>query len=122
MFVFHVKHKKEDFMSLDWNAKGITGWEALFEDENEKTRLAYFCWELMRIGVSRVTEKNAKNTWERIEIAQKLEGTILTKNENGAIVPCPYTEEDVKKYIGYSTNVTNKTNAQFAKSMVTDRL
>jgi hypothetical protein len=109
-------------MSLDWNCEKVTGWETLRADETENARLAYFCWELMRVGIGSVTKENVQQVWKRIDVAQKLDGALLQGWENGEIAYFPYTEADVEKYVGYSTNVTTVTNAEWAKSFVASRL
>ena len=89
-------------MSLDWNADKVKDLDALRDDGVEWTKTTYLCFELMRVGIQRITEKNVEDVWTRIELMQKLEGPLLTWVGN----PLPLTHEDIVRRIGYSTNVT----------------
>ena len=90
-------------MSLDWSADKVQDLDELRDDGIEWSKTAYLCFELMRVGVQHITEKNVEDVWTRIEIMQKLEGPILTWGGK----PLPLTHEDIVRRIGYSTNVTN---------------
>ena len=105
-------------MPLAWDASNVRDWEELATDDAVWIRTAYLCHELMRCGISSITQKNFHEVWVRVDIMQRLDGTIL-QNEYGDI---PYTFEDIERHIGYTTNATNETQAQWLKKVYANRL
>jgi hypothetical protein len=99
-------------MSLDWNATKVADLEALNEGPGEASKTAYLCYNLMFVGVSRITETNAEDTWKRIALWEATNGATLRSNEGE---PMPYTREDITARIGYSTTVTNETTTAWLK-------
>jgi predicted translin family RNA/ssDNA-binding protein len=92
-------------MSLNWSASKVHNLDELQDDGIEWSKTTYLCFELMRVGVQNITEKNVEDVWTRIEIMQKLEGPLLTWVGE----PLPLTHEDIVRRVGYSTNVSNET-------------
>jgi len=92
-------------MSLDWNAEKVEGLEELHKlDPSQDYKTAYLCFELMRVGVNRITEDNVEDVWTRIDMMQRLEGPLFYYGEDRT----GYIREDIVRRIGYSTNVSNE--------------
>jgi hypothetical protein len=97
-------------MSLDWNATKVANLEELHKSEAEKTKTAYLAYALMFAEVGTITEANWVEVATRIDIQQKLQGTVLVTNEGE---PNPFTAKDIERRIGYSTNVSTKPFSQW---------
>jgi hypothetical protein len=65
------------------------------------------------IGMGNITEENAGEVWARLAISQGLVGSFL--NRGG--VPVLYTQEDITRRIGLRTNYSNRTRAEFFKTV-----
>jgi hypothetical protein len=104
-------------MPLTYDATKITNSKELHESPTERTKSAYLCFEMMRCGFGwEITQDNAPKLWKRVKVAQKVWGSILTSPEGEV----PYTEADIMRRVGYSTNVPMVTDAKFAKSLMAD--
>jgi hypothetical protein len=104
-------------MPLTYDATKITNFEELHESPMEWTKSAYLCFEMMRCGFGwEITQDNAPKLWKRVKVAQKVWGAILTSSEGDVF----YTEADILRRVGYSTNVAMVTEAKFAKSLMAD--
>jgi hypothetical protein len=102
-------------MPLTWNAEKVQNWELLQSDDTEWQKTAYLCYELMRNSIGHIDEKNVVEVWTRIDMTQKLEGALLSGVVDNKSVQIPYSFEDIKRRIGYSTNVTTLTTQQWLK-------
>ena len=92
-------------MSLNWDATKCENLDELLEG-SEGAKTQYLCYEFIRCGFGwEIKESNWTELWTRIEIIQKLEGTLLTGFEDGKKVEVPYTAEDIRRRIGYTANV-----------------
>ena len=105
-------------MPLTWDCTNVRDWVDLTTDDAVWLRTAYLAYELMRCGISTITEKNVYEVWVRVDIMQRLDGAILG-NADGDV---PYTFEDIERHVGYTTNVTNETQAQWLKKVYANRL
>ena len=103
----------KETMPLTWDCRKVEGYQALHEDDLEMSKTAYLCYELMRIGVGSITQANVGEVWSRVRVSQKVWGSILT--DEGRDVP--YTQEDINRRIGYTTNAS-----RFSRKDFTDRL
>jgi len=104
-------------MPLTYDATKISDRGELHGSPTEQTKTAYLCFEMMRCGFGwEITQDNAPKLWKRVKVAQKVWGAILTSPEGEV----PYTEADILRRVGYSTNVAMVTDAKFAKSLMAD--
>lgn len=95
-------------MSLNWQFtdkerfKGIKG-----DPMND-----LFIWGCMMVDLGQITEKNAVEWQKRYALYDRLYGPFYyaDKERTTSLVP---TLEQVKARIGLTTNVTNRTTAQF---------
>lgn len=103
-------------MALQWNfqnCKGIC--------ENGKVKDAevlkwkdILIWTSMCVGLNGITEKNLKVWEKRLNTMNKLNYFMGQEGEKGVNVPF----EIVKKCVGFTTNVSTKTEAKFNKNVL----
>lgn len=100
-------------MPLTWDASKVENLEELQNSKYWKVT-AEFCFLLGTIGINKVTTDNWEEVATRCHIYEKLNGVTWSywDKENGT-EPYPITPEFVKRHIGYVTNNSNKTRAQF---------
>lgn len=103
-------------MPLTWDCVQVEDWQSLHEDDTEFSKSAYLCYELMRIGVGSITQENAAEVWDRVRVSQKVWGSILT---NGG-QDLPYSQADITRRIGYTTNVTRFSRKEFTDRLLTE--
>lgn len=87
-------------MALNWNATEVEAFEG-FSDE-EKQRCALFAFELMAVDISAVTEDNIEELYLRLQIYSRLNREELK-----------YSYQDVLSYVGFRTNVTNRSRQKW---------
>jgi hypothetical protein len=104
-------------MSLDWNATKVANLDTLHTQKVEANKTAYLCYNLMFVGVGRITEDNVEDTWKRVSLWERLHGALLSDSEGN---PFYYTREDLLARIGYSTNVSTMTSLAFIKKVWSD--
>lgn len=83
------------------------------EHRKEYVKTTYLCFALMAAKVGRITEDNWSEVFARVEIAQKLFGSFIYIDSE----KYNYTPADIKRRIGYSTNVSTETFAKFMKGI-----
>ena len=94
-------------MSLNWDASNIkVGWDTL--DEDGRDQVANLAWILMATGIKNVTVDNVEELYIRIELY------IALTDVRG----WHYSLDELKGYIGYSTNVTSETRTQWTKRII----
>jgi len=92
-------------MSLDWSAERVEGLDELHAlDPSQSHKTTYLCFELMRVGVNRITEENVEDVWTRIDMMQRLEGPLFYYGDEKVGL----TREDIVRRIGYATNVSDE--------------
>jgi len=74
-------------------------------------------WLSLSCGYNKITEDNLDSVWRRVDASQRLFGPQFGY-DTGLVW---LTKADVEKYIGLSTNVSAKTDAQFAKGLMDPR-
>jgi hypothetical protein len=110
-------------MSLDWNATKVTNLDELNSTEEGKSKTINLCWLLMATGIGRVTEANYIEVFNRINIYERVNGALLSSvNEDDELVKHFYTLGDIRDRIGYSTNVSTETSAQWLKRFFTTKV
>jgi hypothetical protein len=108
-------------MPLNWNATKVANFKE--GDEEWRENVAYFCFTLMAIGVSSVTEKNLGDIYTRIKILNALNGPLRYHYDEETKVKTPVYDFDfVKSMVGYSTNVSNETFLQWIKRFSKHRI
>ena len=112
-------------MPVTYDFSNVRDYEELHANEMEwgKTQALFNGgWDLGIfdiIGMSSITEENAGEVWARLAIAQGLVGSFLNaKRDNSAeVVPILYTRNDIIRRIGLRTNYSNRTRAEFFKTV-----
>lgn len=99
-------------MALTWDATKVTDWK-------KKTGAVAdtMIWMTMFVGMNEITEKNAEEFYARIQLLEKLFGAYLnqTDTETKVTEPKYITFDDVKSFIGLTTNASTLTRNQFNK-------
>jgi hypothetical protein len=105
-------------MSLNWSILSVRDHEAVnfnpLKPEEIHPVLHYLIFACIPVGMSGITEKNKVKFFERISIYQRMCGPAI-KFAGG--VQVYVTMEDIERYVGLSTNVSNETDAWFFKNV-----
>lgn len=110
-------------MALHWNVDRCADREKFFyttPDGYKKLRDVYENIVLLTAGVDigEITEKNAVEFLTRLRVLERIDGCfIYRKDEEGKIVPSPFTYEQVSDMIGMHTNATTRSRAGFMKKI-----
>ena len=99
-------------MSLDWNITNCNNWENL-KSEKEWGITNTLIWATMSVDMGDITEKNYVEFYSRIKALEAVFGALANGPDGSYFI----TIEDVKKRIGLSTNVSDKTIGQFFKKI-----
>lgn len=82
--------------------------------DSERPILDALIWATLFVGMNEITPKNAVRFYKRASFWEKVVNPYLqTVNDDGTTSPRPLTQDDVNRWIGLSTNATNKTDSQF---------
>ena len=108
-------------LNTDWTRVGGTErwgtdkkWdECTPAEQREWTKAQYFGFLLMGIDMGGVTEANLLEVQTRAHIFQKSVGGVIGFDGEDY----HYTNTDIASYVGYCTNVGNKTRAQWLKRL-----
>lgn len=101
-------------MSLDWNATKVAGIN--WEDTEEADTVARFAFILMAIGIGSVTEKNLPEVIVRNKIREALFGMMYYYiDETTGTRKSAYTDDFIRRMVGYSTNVTTEPRGKWLK-------
>lgn len=100
-------------MALYWNIEKCRDYKELAKDEN-RALTDTLIWATMFVGISTITEDNAKEFYARLRLVELLSGTLVSQKGE----PYHLTLEDVELRIGLATNAISLTRAQFLKSKV----
>jgi len=74
-------------------------------------------WMTMLVDMGQITEKNWEEFFLRTQIWERLNGSMMVKFVEGEQVHIYITPQDVKNYIGLSTNVAYLSDAKFRKKI-----
>lgn len=106
-------------MPLTWDISDVKDRDGLYNDEGSMdAKWSTMILMTMPIGISHLTDKTAPEFWARLNLLQKLESGLVLRYEDGKPVPEMYTEDDVRRMVGLSTNASSRTRAQFLKDQV----
>ena len=96
-------------MPLTWDIQKVENWEEVSEgDEWKKTE--GIIWSTLLIHLGEITEKNYVEFYTR--------GTFVHPNVFGETISL----SDIKRRVGLHTNVSKKTQIQFARSVFKSQL
>jgi len=111
-------------MSLDFNYQDVANparWgdtkdstELTTDEKWERDKVQYFCYLLMSIDMGTVTEANLLEVQVRAHLFQTSVGGVISFSTGDNYI---YSSSEIKSYIGYSTNVSTKTRAQWLKRL-----
>ena len=99
-------------MSLDWNAEKVQDLER--KREENPRMLDCLIWASLSIGLGEITEKNLKEWVYRLRRAAFEERPLIIRQDG---TPYEITEELIRQWIGFRTNVSNISNAAFDQIM-----
>jgi hypothetical protein len=108
-------------LNTDWTRVGGTerwGTNKKWDDctpaeQREWTKAQYFGFLLMGIDMGGVTEENLLEVQVRAKIFQSSVGGVIGFDGEDY----HYTNADIASYVGYSTNISIKTRAQWLKRL-----
>lgn len=98
-------------MSLNYNLQGIA--DGVVEENSTLTEAMIFL--TMHIGWGEITEQNAAQWYARVHVWEQTYGTMLRvrdEDDPDHMSPRPITPEDVRKFIGLTTNVFGHSGAK----------
>lgn len=123
-------------MSLNWNLTKVENhetkcfkiatyddaWRGIKKGERVLNDVTYtLIFGTIAAGLRGITAANADKFWARISAYEKLYGAFIRgTNDKGEPVDEPLTYQDILDHIGLSTNVSDETDAKWAKRIITD--
>ena len=103
-------------MSLNYELGKIPNYrEVCLQDKQLKPLTKTLIFALMGIGVSEITQKNAREVALRLRIQETIHGVFLSERVDGNLQDRPITLKDVEAHIGLSTNASKMTDSEFDK-------
>lgn len=99
-------------MALNWNITEVKDWDKTTEEEN--VVLNTLIWMTMAVGMREITEKNHIEFHARVQLIEKLHGSLLHEEGKDRLIKL----EEVKRFIGLSTNASTLTRNQFNKNQL----
>lgn len=101
-------------MPLTWDSTAVEG----DLSENDLATRHALTFATMGIGINRITEDNAREVYARLSFYEKVNGAYrFATDENGETSPLFFSPEDVVRFIGFRTNASPMTKAQFYKNV-----
>lgn len=109
-------------MSLDFSWKNIKDGDTVTthpEDLDKTSGQRYhpvfdkLVWSMMVIGVTKITEANLQMVQDRMAMYQKALGPAMVSSVGEIYI----TDEDVARYVGLSTNVSQMTDKQWLEHL-----
>lgn len=98
-------------MALNWDTRNVKDWE-----KKTGALADMMIWLTMFVGINEITEKNSSEFFRRVSFLEKINGAFLSYNKK----PKPITLEDVRSFIGLSTNASSITWSQFVRKQTHD--
>lgn len=115
-------------MSLNFNYANVADKDVVCTDPSDEDQyhpvFDALVWMSLICGYNKITEDNCeKVVYSRVAQYQAIVGAYLGyAGEDGKRVPLYITRDDVKRYIGLTTNVTALTDAQWSKKLAAHAL
>jgi hypothetical protein len=105
-------------MSLNWNVTKCDQTACWKKDKDGDNCMTTMCegliWTTMVVDMGEITATKVDEFVWRMNFLVKHGGSVLQKDAKGT----PYTEEDLKPFIGLSCNVVTKTRKQWLKRVM----
>lgn len=86
------------------------------EEMQEWTKTKHLCWVMLSADIGAITNSNWTKVYARVHMIQRLFGSDIWLDGKDYY----YTPADIKRRIGYSTNVTTKSDTSFNKKVITE--
>lgn len=94
-------------MPLNWNIEKVQNRQDMTEQDD--VVLNSLIWATISVGINEITPKNVDEFYARLHLYEKLRGTwTLVDGKPNYIKP-----DDLKKFIGLSTNAGSLTRTKF---------
>ena len=111
-------------MSLNWDISKVKNKDDVcyerktidgVEDDYLSTVTEQLIWSTMIVDLPGITEANAAEVWERINMYEMCCGPMRYNydTETKKRTPVYFTKKDILNHVGLSTNVSSKTRKQF---------
>lgn len=85
----------------------------VYENGELKPRVEALVFVTMFVGMGELSEKNFDEFLDRITLWEKVNGSFLKHSNEEGITPVPFTQENLKPYVGLRTNASTKTRKRF---------
>lgn len=102
-------------MSLNWDARAVRDIDNL--TDNERVTLDSLIWSTLAIGMGEITDENAQEFYTRLSLIEKVTGASRFDGESK---PLYFTPDDVKRFVGLTTNVFPKWSKTKFKTHIMD--
>ncbi len=108
-------------MSLNYQLGDIKNWKTVcnLDHGTEKARMNPITHSIifatMAVDLGEITEKNALDFFERLDVIQREAGGMLFDHRDGKRVPYYITRDEVIAHIGLKTNVPNMKRSAWDK-------
>lgn len=100
-------------MSLDFETSKCN--PPLPKDANDNSLREVLIFGSITTGIPDITEKNYKEVFARLHLAEKVYGAYRVRSAKKGPQPVYLKLSEVKRWIGLHTNVSTMTRAQFLK-------
>jgi len=100
-------------MALHWNIENCSDFAGITAEGKEWGITNSLIWATMSVDMGEITETNYVEFYARLKAVEATFGAIANSPDGDYF----FTLEDVKKRIGLTTNVSNKTISQFFKKL-----
>lgn len=120
-------------MSLNWDVRKIKNYNVVTTHPDDRAKLEAdpnaevrwhpltetLVWLCMAVGENSIDYKNWKRFYRRVYCYERVSGSMRRfYDKNKKVVDTYVTAQDVYDHIGLHTNVSQITDAQFAKKLV----
>lgn len=107
-------------MSLDFDVSAVKDFQNVTTAPHERFGKAQWhpvtevlVWATIPCGFNAITEKNLDEVWDRVNIWQMMNGSLLNGPKGGIHL----SKRDVEMHVGLRTNATKKTRTEFMKTI-----
>lgn len=105
-------------MPLNWNISAVKDWQTLRDDPHQRAITDALLYLTISAGVAEITEKNALEFFERVNILETLHGVFVHKDNGESFDAYHITPADIRRRIGLHTNAAPMTRARFERNIV----
>ncbi len=100
--------KIKDYKTVCWDGD-------VMADGKMKLVTESLIWTTMQVGLGSITEENIPEWLVRLDLVDRLFGTMMVRYDGDKRVNVPFTKEDLVAHIGLTTNVSKETRTKFLK-------